>query len=80
MERMVEICAALNDDPEDPFLQEYMDMCSNDVRLPEISDFVQIGSSCIPGMLCPSFITVSTAEHCGMDGTTMLLMCIIFVS
>lgn len=60
MERSVAVCAQLARDPGDPFLQAYAASCTPPdpalaPRPPIVSDFLQVASACLPGMLCPSF-------------------------
>lgn len=56
---MVEVCEQLAADPGDAFLQAYAGACAGSggqvPRLPDVADFLQIASACLPGMLCPSF-------------------------
>ena len=57
MERAVQVCQRLKEQPEDPFLAPYRSSCAGKPapRMPKLEDFLQIASVCPPTQLCPRF-------------------------
>ena len=48
-------CMLLAVNPMDEFLQPWREACMTNPALPSVSDFMQMATACLPGMLCKSF-------------------------
>lgn len=55
MERVFDICSQLQKDETDPFLLPWRSECDASTSLPTVSDFLQMATVCMQGLLCPSF-------------------------